>query len=113
VGNLSRLCHLIGAAKTRELLLMSTLMGAEDAKQCGLLNEITADPYTRAQQLAADMQHKAPLTIAATKEALRRIREQSAAIDDADLIVKCYTSADFREGLEAFLAKREPRWQGN
>jgi enoyl-CoA hydratase/carnithine racemase len=32
--------------------------------------------------------------------------------DDEDLIAMCYGSQDFREGLEAFLAKRKPNWQG-
>jgi enoyl-CoA hydratase/carnithine racemase len=31
---------------------------------------------------------------------------------DRDLIELCYTSADFKEGVEAFLAKRKPKWQG-
>jgi enoyl-CoA hydratase/carnithine racemase len=58
------------------------------------------------------MKSFAPLTLSATKEALRRLREHAAAVDDSDLIIQCYTSADFKEGLEAFLAKRKPDWKG-
>ena len=32
---------------------------------------------------------------------------------DSDLIVACYTSRDFKEGVEAFLAKRKPSWTGD
>jgi enoyl-CoA hydratase/carnithine racemase len=46
----------------------------------------------------------------ATKEALRRLR--MGRRDDEDLIAECYLSEDFREGLEAFLAKRTPDWKG-
>jgi enoyl-CoA hydratase/carnithine racemase len=31
---------------------------------------------------------------------------------DADMVEMCYTSADFREGVTAFLAKRKPNWSG-
>jgi enoyl-CoA hydratase len=46
----------------------------------------------------------------ATKEIVRRMRERATAVDDKDLIALCYGSADFREGLRAFLAKRPPKF---
>jgi enoyl-CoA hydratase/carnithine racemase len=52
----------------------------------------------------------APLTMRATREALRRLRD--ALPPDEDLIRMCYTSQDFKEGMEAFLAKRSPVWRG-
>jgi enoyl-CoA hydratase/carnithine racemase len=64
----------------------------------------------RAWEIARAVTEHAPLTIRATKEALRRLRQ--GRHDDKDLIEMCYMSQDFREGLEAFLAKRKPSWQG-
>jgi len=58
------------------------------------------------------MKDHAPLTMAATKEGLRRLREKAADIENDDLIVQCYTSNDFKEGLTAFLDKRKPQWTG-
>lgn len=112
-GNLSRLCHLVGGAKTKELLFTSALIDASESLRLGLISEIVDDVQSRALELATQMQHMAPLTLAATKESLRRIREHAAQVDDDDLIVSCYTSTDFREGLEAFLAKRKPNWTGS
>jgi len=40
--------------------------------------------------------------------AQRRLR----AGEDRDLVELCYTSADFREGVTAFVAKRPPKWTG-
>jgi len=48
----------------------------------------------------------------AGKEVVRRMRERFAAVEDQDLIALCYGSADFREGLDAFLAKRPPKFAG-
>lgn len=112
VGNLSRLVELLGAARTRDILITSRLITIDEALSIGLVNECVADPLTRARELATRMQSHAPLTIAATKEGLRRLREHAAAVDGDDLIVSCYTSKDFREGMDAFLSKRKPDWQG-
>jgi len=64
-------------------------------------------------ELARQIADNAPLTIRATKEMTRRLMEaRSPEQPDADLIEMCYMSADFKEGVEAFLAKRKPQWTG-
>jgi enoyl-CoA hydratase/carnithine racemase len=67
----------------------------------------------RARELAMTIASHAPLTMRATKEALRRLVNASVPAEGGeDLVVMCYDSADFREGMEAFLGKRTPDWQG-
>lgn len=113
--NLARLSALMGAGRTREMIFTSRLVGAEEALAVGLVTELLPDKAAveaRALALAALLAGQAPLTLRATKEALRRLNAAAAEVDDKDLIVLCYTSEDFREGLEAFLAKRPPDWKG-
>lgn len=113
-GNLARLSALMGEGRVKELIFTSRLLGAEEALAIGLVTEILDDRaalVTRATVLAAELTERAPLTLRATKEALRRLRA-AAQVDDTDLIALCYESEDFRGGLEAFLAKRKPRWKG-
>jgi len=112
VGNLSRLVELLGAARTREILMTSRLITIEEALAINLVNESVHDPLDRAHQTCEKMSGQAPLTVAASKEGLRRLREAAANVEGDDLIVQCYTSEDFREGMDAFLAKRKPNWQG-
>ena len=112
INNLSRLVYLLGAGRTREIILTARLIQAEEALSIGLISEIVSDPLQRARELAEKMKGHAPLTMAATKEGLRRLREKAADIENDDLIVQCYTSDDFKEGLDAFLNKRKPRWIG-
>ena len=66
----------------------------------------------RAQELADMLKHQAPLTISASKQGLRRLREHAAEVPGDDLILQCYTSDDFHEGIDAFLTKRKPVWKG-
>ncbi|MFT5896507.1 MAG: enoyl-CoA hydratase [bacterium] len=112
VGNLSRLVDLLGAARTKEILLTSRLIKHEEALAINLVNEIAEDPLARAKELCEHLHGQAPLTIVASKEGLRRLRDTAATIEGDDLIVQCYTSEDFREGMDAFLAKRTPEWKG-
>ena len=112
VGNLSRLVELLGAARTRDILITSRLITNDEALAIGLINESVVDPLSRARELADQLNFHAPLTIAATKEGLRRLREHAANVEGDDLIIQCYTSNDFREGMDAFLNKRKPVWKG-
>jgi enoyl-CoA hydratase/carnithine racemase len=114
--NYTRLLALLGMARTKDLLLTARLMGAEEMVRAGLVNEMVEDEEAllpRAQQLAEELAGHAPLTMWASKESLRRIRDTMLeGAGTSDLIVSCYMSADFKEGVEAFLAKRRPEWQG-
>ncbi|MGD9783719.1 MAG: enoyl-CoA hydratase [Hyphomicrobiaceae bacterium] len=115
MGNLARLSALIGTARTKEILFTARLIDAGEAKTIGLVSEILDDHaalMARADSLAHQIAGHAPLTLRATKEALRRLQAQGLKGRDDDLISLCYTSDDFREGMEAFLAKRPPVWKG-
>lgn len=114
-ASLARLSALIGTARTIDLLFTARLMPAGEAQAAGLFNEVVDDHaalMSRARALAQQLAGHAPLTLSVTKELLRRNREQGRVADDHDLVAKVYTSADFREGLESFLAKRKPEWKG-
>ncbi|MBB4002197.1 enoyl-CoA hydratase/isomerase family protein [Aurantimonas endophytica] len=115
ITNLSRLSSLMGPGRTKEIIFTARLLGAEEALSCGLVSEIIADHaalIARAEELASLLAGHAPITLATTKEALRRLRVEGAGADDRDLVVKAYMSVDFKEGIEAFLGKRKPEWKG-
>lgn len=118
LGNLKRLSNLVGPGRVKDMIFTARLVGAEEALAIGLVGEVVADADTlaaRATALATLLAGHAPLTLRATKEGLRRLAaedETPAERPGDDLIRLCYTSADFREGMEAFLGKRAPNWTG-
>jgi enoyl-CoA hydratase len=115
MSNYARLASLIGSARTTELIFTARLVEADEAKAIGLVSEILPDVESlagRGEELARIIAGNAPLTLRATKEALRRLRPRLAAAEGQDLLLLCYMSQDFREGMEAFLNKRAPHWTG-
>jgi len=112
----SRLVDLMGPAVVKDLLFTGRLVGASEAHALGLVSRIVpaGEIGEGVQQLAADIAANAPLTLRATKEMIRRVlaKRRLAHGEDADLVELCYTSADFREGVTSFLAKRKPNWSG-
>ena len=114
-ASLAKLTSLIGPAKVTEMVFMSRLLNAEEAKKANLITEIhpTHDSVVaRALSMAEEIARLAPLTLRVTKELMRRVRLHGAGVDDTDMVSLVYGSSDFREGLESFLAKRPPQWQG-
>ncbi len=115
ISNYARLAALLGPARVKDIIFTARLIEAEEACKIGLLGEVLPNYETlqsRATELARTVASQAPLTLQVTKEALRRIKEKMSPEDDRELILKCYMSKDFREGMDAFLNKRPPKWTG-
>ena len=115
MSNYVRLTALLGAARVKEIIFTARLIDAEEARAIGLLSEVLPDYATlqvRAEELARTVAANAPLTLRVTKEALRKIKEKMTPEEDRNMILTCYMSNDFREGLDAFLNKRPPKWTG-
>jgi len=115
MSSISRLTALVGSARVKNLIFTARLVGAEEAASLGLLNEVVEDLpalQKRADELATLIAGHAPLTLNATKQALVRLQRRLSREEGEDLILMCYMSHDFREGLDAFLNKRAPKWTG-
>lgn len=112
VRNVGRLARAVGPSAARKMLLLSALIDGREAERLGLalvciererLDETVAE-------VVATLSAAAPLTVAASREAFRRI--DRGAMDDSDFIAQVYGSRDFSEGVKAFLEKRRPDWHG-
>ena len=114
LANMARLAAAFGDSRARRLLLLAETLEAEEALACGFLTEIVEPEALgqRALALASKLSGHAPITMRASKEALRRLRV-SRLSDDSDLIAAVYGSRDFAEGVVAFGAKRRPEWKGH
>jgi enoyl-CoA hydratase len=112
----SRLVDLVGPGHAKDILFTGRLVGAAEALATGLVNRIVAADAIEAavRELALQIASNAPLTVRATKEMTNRLlaKRRLSSPEARDLIEMCYGSADFKEGVAAFLAKRPPKWTG-
>jgi len=115
-ANYTRLRDLVGPGKVKELMFTGRLIDGNEALSIGLVNRVVdaASIEGAVRELAATIAGNAPLTIRATKEALRRIQahERLDASAVEDLITMCYLSEDFKNAVQAFLEKRAPVFNG-
>jgi len=113
--NYARLVSLIGPARAKEMIYTARHVEAKEALSWGLINEVVpaVSLAVRTQELAEAIAEAPPLTLRASKEAIRRVIDRlNPEHPGHDLIALCYDSADFQEGVAAFLDKRTPRWTG-
>jgi methylglutaconyl-CoA hydratase len=99
-------------------LLTGRILGAEEARALGLVNEIVSPPelMNRARALAAQLMENSPQSLRATKTLLSGFtREQldrqiAQAIRESAAVRQ---TEDFQEGVSAFLEKRKPAWRNS
>jgi enoyl-CoA hydratase len=117
-GGTQRLTRLAGPGMSKLLNLTGELFGADEALRIGLVERVYPDAelMDAARALAHQIAAKAPLAVAAIKQAIERGQDMAladACMFEAALFGNIAATADAKEGTGAFLEKRTPTWNGS
>lgn len=116
MANIARLIDYLGVSRTKEMLMLGRMLGAEQACELGIVNAVfpAHELDAEVQKLTDEILSLAPLTLQAVKTGMRRTlaSRRASAESGEDFIRRCYTSDDFHEGVRAFMEKRKAQWQG-
>ena len=116
-GGTQRLPRLVGLGHAMRLILTGDMIGADEAKQIGLVEQVVPHAELREKtfELAGRIARQSPITVSVAKEAVRA--SQKLSIDEGisyerDLFCLCFSTEDKKEGVAAFLEKRRADWRG-
>lgn len=109
--------RLVGPSRAKELFYTAKRFTAAEALRMGLLNEVVpkAELEAEVRELARIIAANAPLTLRAVKHATQELQKPAGQRDTAAVqrsIDACYASADYKEGVAAFLEKRAAVFRG-
>jgi len=116
-GTIYTLAQRVGLAKAKELIMLGEFFTGAEAAIMGLANKAVpaADVLPTALDTAARLAAKAPISMAFAKRLLNRAQhlDPETAIDlEAEALITCMRTRDWKEGIQAFAEKREPRFTG-
>ena len=116
-GGTQRLTQAVGKALAMEMVLNGRFLKAEEALQHGLINRVVPTELylEEAIKFAAEIAARAPVALRLAKEAVNASYEMSLAAGIAHerrLFYMLFSTEDQKEGMDAFINKRKPVWQG-
>jgi enoyl-CoA hydratase len=116
-GATQRLARALGKALAMEIMLNNRMLSAAEALHYGLVNRVVPAELLLQESLvlAQEIAGRAPLAVAAAKRAVNAAYDMSLSeglARERELFHELFDSADQKEGMQAFIEKRKPRWQG-
>ncbi len=116
-GGTQRLSRLVGRAMAKELCMIGGMIGAQEAKEIGLVNKVfPADAlWDETMKTANAIAAKGRVSLRAVKRSIDRGFDtdlQRGCQMEADAFGLCFASPDAKEGMGAFLEKRKPEFKG-
>lgn len=116
-GGTQRLTQLIGRGKANELMMTGDMIGAEEAKDLGLVNHVLptkAEAMEKAEEIIGKIMSKAPLAIGMIVDCVNSafLPDENGFQTEANSFARCVKSGDYKEGTSAFLEKRKPIFKG-
>ncbi|NLB51638.1 MAG: short-chain-enoyl-CoA hydratase [Syntrophomonadaceae bacterium] len=116
-GGTQRLPRLVGMGMAKQLLMTADIIGAQEAKRIGLVNEVTEpeELINTVKNIAERILSKGQLAVRLTKAAVNEGTQADinrAMTIEADAFGLCFSTADQKEGMNAFIEKRKPEFTG-
>ncbi len=116
-GGTQRLARLLNRNKAKELVMTGDRVKAHEAKEIGLVNLVCPKEMLQeaAQKLARKLASKSPLALKLAKQLVDKAYDsdlETGLTLEVEAFSLCFSSEDTKEGIRAFLEKREPRFKG-
>jgi enoyl-CoA hydratase / 3-hydroxyacyl-CoA dehydrogenase len=113
-GGTQRLPRLVGINKALEMNLVGDAISADDAYEYGLVNRVVPDHELLDQALAwaRRLAEQAPLAVEQIKKVSAKADLDEGVEAEKSGFAAAFSTEDAKEGISAFLGKRQPRWKG-
>ena len=115
-GGTQRLPQLVGKGKAMEMIMTATMIPADEALSCGLVNHVTTQEelLPLAEKIAGKIMRNSSVAISAAIRAVNANFEDGVNGFDVEIeeFGECFGTNDFKEGTTAFLEKRKPNFLG-
>ncbi|MBN1571834.1 MAG: enoyl-CoA hydratase/isomerase family protein [Deltaproteobacteria bacterium] len=116
-ATLPRLVHLVGPARAKEIVIFAERVYGKDAYDWGFAQRLCPDgkAINEAKKIAGKVSKMPPVPVMMTKQtinALTTALDRTASYMDTDQYILSIMTEDFKEGVAAFMEKRDPKFKG-